>query len=95
MANVTPSMRHSAFAGGTLADSTPVVVSMADAPLPANVWLSSSALGRKIEVSNDGGQWQAVGQYDTSTITQLSVKVTVGVVAVRLTGVAADTYGVQ
>jgi hypothetical protein len=87
-------MRHQPYKTGTLA-GTQLTVTMEDAPLPANVWINSTAGGRQIEVSNDGTIFQVVSQYDTNITGQLMVRVLVGIAAVRFTGNVGDAWGVQ
>lgn len=93
MANMTPSMRHQPFANGTLTDSNPVFVSMADAPLPATLVLNSAAAGRSIQILLLGGQY-FTPVYDQNTVNQLAVSIGSGITSVAFTGQAGDTWGV-
>jgi hypothetical protein len=88
-------MRHAAFGSGTLPNATPVVVAMADAPLPATAILNSSDAGRKIEVSLDGTVY-FTPVYDSTLTGQIAVSLLSDVFSLRFTGAAAgaDTWSV-
>lgn len=93
MANMTPSMRHIPFGNGTLPDSSPLFVSMADAPLPATLVLNSSAVGRSIQILLLGGAY-FTPVYDQVSTGQIAVSILSGVSSVAFTGQAGDTWGV-
>lgn len=85
-------MPMSVVAQGALADSTPFVVNMQYAPVPATITLKSSAGGRLIELSTDGGIEYFTPSYDRSSVTMAVVTVTAPVSHVRLTGAANDSW---
>lgn len=83
-----------AFATGTLSGIT-AVQPMPGASLPGTITLKSSAAGRKIELSTDGGTEYFTPSYDTTTTTMLVLTITAPVSHVRFTGVANDTWSVR
>lgn len=83
------------FSVGALAGSTPLVLPMGGAPLPATVQLSSASTTRKIEVTTDNQLTWEQPPPDISTTTKLMVRINVPVTHVRITGVAADRYAIQ
>ena len=83
------------FNTGTLANTTPLPVDMAGAPCPSTVTLKSSAAGRKIELSTDGGTEYFTPAYDTTSATMLVVTLNANVSHVRFTGQANDAWRVQ
>lgn len=82
------------FDSGTLTGTT-WVEGMAGANLPSTVTLKSSAGGRKIEISTDGGTEYFTPNYDYSSATMLVVSITAPVSHVRFTGAANDTWSVR
>jgi len=83
--------------GAGIPNATPVVIAMNGAPLPCTVTLNSTAAGRLIEISTDGGV-----NYNTFTPTitatpQLIAALTYPVSHVRLTGNASgvDTWSIR
>lgn len=80
---------------GTLLNSTPFVQSLAGAAPTITIQLTSSAVGRKVELSVDGGALFFTPQYDASTsAAQIIVTVNAPVTHVRFTGQANDTWSV-
>lgn len=77
---------------GALASGTPLVVDMQYAPIPSTVTLKSSAGGRLIELSTDGGVEYFTPSYDKSTTTMAVLTVLAPVSHVRLTGAAGDAW---
>lgn len=75
---------------GTLTNTTPFVVSMADSIPPATATLNSTAVGRKIEYSTDGGV-NYRPSFSTSTA-QISLDMMAPVTHIRFTGQANDTW---
>ena len=89
--------RASSFTG-TLANSTPVKVFIANM-IPVTLWLhSTSNVGRKIEISVDGTTYEEVvyeiNALNANAVTyQKRTSLFSGVSHVRYTGAAGDTYG--
>lgn len=87
-----------AFASGTFANTTPVVVSLAGAPVPSTITVSGvGSASRKIELSTDGGSangWFAPTT-DASTATMINVQLNGNATHVRVTGAAGDTWSVR
>ena len=60
---------------GVLAGTSPLAVSMANAPIPATAWLHSAAsTGRKIEVSTDNGATYEEVTYELNEIGRASCR---------------------
>lgn len=75
---------------------TQVILPMNNAPLPCTVTLKSSAAGRKIELSTDGGVEYFTPTVDVgSSATMQIVTVTAPISHVKFTGIAGDAYRVQ
>lgn len=83
------------FASGALADAAPLAIAMAGAPLPATITLKSAAVGRKIELSSDGGVEYWTPAPNINTATMHVVHVTAPISHVRITGVAADAWNIR
>ena len=80
------------FNYGTLPSSTPVKIPMWGAPLPTTITLKSSAGGRLIELSTDGGVEFFTPAVDTSSATMQVVILNASVTHTRITGAASDTW---
>lgn len=74
---------------------TPVVIPMNGAPLPCTVTLKSADVGRKIEVSSDGGVEYYTPTVTASSATMQVLNVTAPVSHVRITGAANDTWSIR
>ncbi len=80
-------------ATGTLAASPQTAV-MSGMPMPCSVFLNSTATGRAIALSVDGGvNWQTPA-YDFSSTAQLVVALSAPVTHVQFTGNVGDIWGV-
>lgn len=84
-----------AFKSAALADSTPFPVNIATSTWPATVSLVSSAAGRLIELSTDGGATYFTPNYDNVSTGGISVAVLAPVSHVRFTGISGDVWSVR
>lgn len=84
-----------AFKTGTLADSTPVAVNVANYTFPATMTLTSSAGGRLIELSSDGGLNYFTPTYDATTTPMINVSVNSPISHARFTGQAGDVWSAR
>lgn len=84
-----------AFKSAALADSTPFPVNIATSTWPATASLVSSAAGRLIELSTDGGTTYFTPTYDNASATSISVGIFAPVSHVRFTGVAGDVWSAR
>lgn len=87
-----------AFASGTLANTTPLVVPLSGAALPSTITISGAGgTTRKIELSTDGGS--ANGWFtptpDASTTNMVNLVFTSAATHARLTGGAGDAWSVR
>lgn len=82
------------FALGLLA-ATQQIVSMNRAPLPATATLTSTAGGRLIELSTDGGNNFFTPTYDANTTAMINVSIASAVSHVRFTGSANDPWSIR
>lgn len=87
-------MPDTSYAADTLANSTPVVVHMANAPMPALLQLSSASTTRKIEVSADNQLTWEQPPPDISTTTKVVLRVIAPITHARFTGVVNDKYAI-
>lgn len=78
-----------------IANSTPIVYSMAELIIPCTVTLKSKAAGRKVELSTDGGTEYFSPQADAQSSTMLVVTVRAPVTHVRVTGESGDFWSLQ
>jgi hypothetical protein len=81
--------------GATIPSGTPVVIPMNGAPLPCTITLKSSAAGRLIELSTDGGTEYFTLAPDNASATLLAGAIKAPVSHVRVTGAADDTWRIQ
>lgn len=93
MANMTPSMRHQPFGTGTLQVGVYTDVSMADAPLPATLVLTSSSAARQILISLDGTNFFQPA-YDTTQTGQIGVSILSGITSARFFGATGDVWSI-
>lgn len=84
-----------AFQSAPLADSTPFPVNIATSTWPATVSLVSSAAGRLIELSTDGGVTYFTPTYDNEGVSGISVAILAPVSHARFTGVAGDVWSAR
>lgn len=84
-----------AFQSAPLADSTPFPVNIATSTWPATVSLVSSAAGRLIELSTDGGITYFTPTYDNTSVGGISVAVLAPVSHARFTGIAGDVWSAR
>lgn len=92
-----PPTPGAAFSSGLLANTSPLVQTLAGAPSPAVITISGSAgASRRIELSTDGGTVNGwfTPQYDASTSTMINVQES-GATHVRMTGAAGDAWSVR
>jgi hypothetical protein len=75
--------------------ATPVVVAMTGAPLPCTITLKSAGVGRKIELSTDGGVEYFTASPDTATTTMQVLTVIAPISHIRLTGTTNDTWSIR
>lgn len=80
------------YAAGTLLNSTPLVVPVPSAPMPAQVQLLSTSSTRKIEISADGQQNWEQPPPDVSNTSKVLLRVTAPITHIRFTGVNGDKY---
>lgn len=83
------------YSNGTLADATPLVVTMGAHRLPTTVTLDSADGARLIEISTDGGTNYFTPTYDATTVPMINVVIMAPVTNVRFTGAANDTWSVR
>lgn len=83
------------FKSAALADSTPFPVNIATSTWPATVSLVSSAAGRLIELSTDGGATYFTPTYDNTSVGGISVAVLAPVSHARFTGIAGDVWSAR
>lgn len=83
------------FKSAALADSTPFPVNIATSTWPATVSLVSSAAGRLIELSTDGGATYFTPTYDNTSATSISVGIFAPVSHARFTGVNGDVWSIR
>lgn len=86
------------FASGTLASTTPVVVPLVGAPVPATITVSGTgSASRKIELSTDGGS--ANGWFtpttDAATATMINMQLNGSATHARVTGATGDIWSVR
>lgn len=79
---------------GTLADAQPFAVSVGGNEVPMTVTLTSSAVGRSIELSSDGVNYWTPPR-DADTVPMLNVVVSAPISHVRFTGSANDKWSVR
>lgn len=79
---------------GTLANGTPVVQALAGASLPATLTLDSTAVGRLIELSTDGGVNYFTPTYDATTTPMINVSLLSKATHARFTGQASDNWSI-
>lgn len=84
-----------AFQSAPLTNSTPLAVNIANSTWPATVSLVSSAAGRLIELSADGGATYFTPVYDNSSTGSISVAITAPVSHARFTGIAGDVWSAR
>jgi len=84
-----------AFKSAALADSTPFPVNIALWNWPATVSLISSAAGRLIELSTDGGATYFTPTYDNSSAGSISVSIFAPVSHARFTGINGDVWSAR
>lgn len=86
-----------AFQTGVLANATPFVVNIANSTLPAQVSLVSSAAGRKVRLSPNGGATFFDPVYDPDATSSANITVTIGapVSHVEFTGIAGDVWSAR
>lgn len=92
---VSPRMPAADWKGGTLPNVTPLVVDMAEAPMPGSITLTSTAVGRLIEFSTDGGVIYFSPTLNVSLVNQISTVAAGPITHIRLTGQANDTWRVR
>lgn len=79
---------------GTLSNGTPVVQAWTQVSVNRTVHLTSSAVGRLIEFSVDGGTEYFTFTYDYTSATSLVVFVKVPITHIRITGTTSDTWSI-
>lgn len=86
-----------AFQSKALADSTPFPVNIANSTWPATVSLVSSAAGRLVRLSADGGATYFTPVYDPYATSASSITVTISapVSHVEFTGVAGNVWSAR
>lgn len=75
--------------------ATQQVVSMNRAPVPCTVTLASTAGGRLIELSSDGGNNYFTPVYDANTTPMINVSVGSPISHVRYTGSIGDNWSIR
>jgi hypothetical protein len=80
---------------GSVPVGTTQVIQMNSAPLPCTVTLKSSAAGRLIEISTDGGVEYFTLAPDQVSATQLAGAILAPVSHVRITGALADVWSIR
>jgi hypothetical protein len=81
---------------GIIPDGTPLAVHVPlTMQLPGSITLKSSAAGRLIELSTDGGTEYFTPVVDVQSATMQIVVVNAPITHFRVTGAAADTYVVS
>lgn len=84
-----------AFQSAALTNSTPLAVNIANSNWPATVSLVSSAPGRLLELSVNGGATYFTPAYDETSAASISVGIFAPVSHVRFTGIAGDVWSVR
>jgi hypothetical protein len=79
---------------GTLPSATPVIIPVGVVEPPMSITLKSAAVGRKIELSTDGGTEYFTPTVDQTSATMQVVSVLAPVSHIKLTGTTNDTYTV-
>lgn len=79
---------------GTLPNTSALVITVSGIKMqiPGSVVLKSSAAGRLIELSIDGGTEYFTPIYDQTSTTMLNVVINAPISNIRLTGAAGDAY---
>jgi hypothetical protein len=80
---------------GVLADNTPVTVNVGGNTAPMTATLNSSAPGRLIELSSDGGGTFYTPARDAEIGSMINVAILAPVSHVRFTGVTLDKWQVR
>ena len=83
------------YRAGALSNTTPIVIELTHTNVPCTIWLNSTAGGRLIELSVDEGTLYFTPTYSPSNANQLIVAVSSPISHVRITGQAADTWGIR
>lgn len=79
---------------GTLTSTTPFVRALSGLSLPSTLTLDSTAAGRLIELSTDGGVNYFTPSYDANTLAMINVSLLSKATHARFTGQAADTWSI-
>lgn len=93
----TATRHYSSFtpwANGAIPAATYSIVSMEGHPFPCTLSLTSTAVGRKIEISTDGTNYTEP-TLDTTETAFCVLVLTAPVLKVKFTGAAADTWRIM